>query len=597
MDGHYSQILIDSHPVFSALNGVYGLEQIPSDMIDRVEVMRGGGSALFGSSAIGGTINIITKEPSRNSAQFGHSLMSIGGSNAFDNVTDVSASILSDNHKAGLYFYGQNRYRKGYDHDGDGYTELPMLRTKALGMSSYLKTGIYSKLNFQYRSINDYRRGGNKLNLPPDEANIAEGAEHNINGGSISFDLYSPNSDNHFNVFTSFQNTARKSYYGGIGDGSEESIVAAEKAYGRTHDLTSVSGAQYLWCFPKLLFMPSELTVGAEYNYDALHDESIGYQTELHQKVHIESCYLQNEWKNSQWSFLLGGRLDKHNLIDHAIFSPRINLRFNPTKQVNLRLSYSGGFRAPQTYDEDLHVSMVGGERVKIRLADNLKEESSHSLSLSSDLYHTFGKVPVNLLIEGFYTQLNNVFALQRLNETDDQGNTILQRYNASGAKVMGINVESKMVLSSLFNLQAGVTLQQSKYKKAEKWDDDAPAEKKMLRTPDFYGYLMATVNPIKRFSTSFSGTYTGSMLVGHSAGSGVDTPIAVNTPHFFDLGVKFSYDLPLFDAFKMKLYAGIKNIFEAYQSDFDKGYNRDSGYIYGPSLPRSYYIGAKMMF
>ncbi|MFA6812477.1 MAG: TonB-dependent receptor, partial [Bacteroidaceae bacterium] len=104
-------------------------------------------------------------------------------------------------------------------------------------------------------------------------------------------------------------------------------------------------------------------------------------------------------------------------------------------------------------------------------------------------------------------------------------------------------------------------------------------------------------VNPIKRFSTSFSGTYTGSMLVGHSAGSGVDTPIAVNTPHFFDLGVKFSYDLPLFDAFKMKLYAGIKNIFEAYQSDFDKGYNRDSGYIYGPSLPRSYYIGAKMMF
>ena len=63
LDGHYSQILVDSHPVFSALSGVYGLEQIPASMIDRVEVMRGGGSALFGSSAIGGTINIITKDP------------------------------------------------------------------------------------------------------------------------------------------------------------------------------------------------------------------------------------------------------------------------------------------------------------------------------------------------------------------------------------------------------------------------------------------------------------------------------------------------------------------------------------------------------
>ena len=65
LDGPYTQILIDSRPIFSALAGVYGLEQIPANMIDRVEVMRGGGSALFGSSAIAGTINIITKEPSR----------------------------------------------------------------------------------------------------------------------------------------------------------------------------------------------------------------------------------------------------------------------------------------------------------------------------------------------------------------------------------------------------------------------------------------------------------------------------------------------------------------------------------------------------
>ena len=69
LEGPYTQILVDSRPIFSALTGVYGLEQIPANMIERVEVMRGGGSALFGSSAIAGTINIITKEPMRNSAR------------------------------------------------------------------------------------------------------------------------------------------------------------------------------------------------------------------------------------------------------------------------------------------------------------------------------------------------------------------------------------------------------------------------------------------------------------------------------------------------------------------------------------------------
>ena len=87
LDGPYTQILIDSRPVFSALSGVYGLEQIPASMIERVEVMRGGGSALFGSSAIAGTINIITKEPLRNSGQLSHTITSIGGSSAFDNNT------------------------------------------------------------------------------------------------------------------------------------------------------------------------------------------------------------------------------------------------------------------------------------------------------------------------------------------------------------------------------------------------------------------------------------------------------------------------------------------------------------------------------
>ncbi len=599
LDGHYSQILVDSRPVFSSLNGVYGLEQIPANMVDRVEVVRGGGSALFGASAIGGTINIITKEPIRNSASFGHTFMSQGGANSFDNVTTGNVSLVTDDNKAGVYAYGQTRTRQGYDHDGDGYTELPKLKSQTFGLNSYLRLSPFSKLSLQYHGIHEFRRGGNKLDQIAHVANVTEQVEHNIQGGGLTYDFFSPDEKNRLSAYFSFQTTARKSYYGGIGEGTEEDIEAAEKAYGTTHDLTYVAGTQYVHSFNKLLFMPSDLTLGAEYNFDGLKDVILGYDRHFKQDVRIGSFFFQNEWKNKQWSFLLGGRLDKHNLMDHVIFSPRANLRFNPTENVNLRLTYAGGFRAPQAFDEDLHVGVVGGERLVTVLADNLKEERSNSFSLSADLYHKFGSVQTNLLIEGFYTDLNNVFALRQLDQPDAQGNTVQERYNAYGAKVLGLNIEAKAMFTRWFTLQAGITLQQSHYDEAIAWNDEVPEQKykKMMRTPNTYGYFTATFTPVKRFTASLTGNYTGSMLVGHSAGSGVEEPVAVNTPKFMEVNMKLAYDFPVCKYLTLQVNGGIQNITNAYQNDFDKGWNRDSSYIYGPSLPRSYFVGVKVSY
>ena len=599
LDGHYSQILVDSRPVFSSLNGVYGLEQIPANMIDRVEVVRGGGSALFGASAIGGTINIITKEPIRNSASFGHTFMSVGGANSFDNVTTGNVSLVTDDNKAGVYAYGQTRTRQGYDHDGDGYTELPELNNQTFGLNSYLRLSPYSKLSLQYHGIHEFRRGGNKLDQAPHEANIAEQVEHNIQGGGLTYNFYSPDEKNRLSAYFSFQTTARKSYYGGIGEGTKDDVETAEKAYGTTHNFTYVAGTQYVRSFSKLLFMPSDLTLGAEYNLDGLKDVILGYDRHFRQDVRIGSFFFQNEWKNKQWSFLLGGRLDKHNLVDHVIFSPRANLRFNPTENINLRITYASGFRAPQAFDEDLHVGVVGGERLVTVLADNLKEERSNSFSVSADLYHKFGNVQTNLLIEGFYTDLNNVFALRQLDQPDAQGNTVQERYNAYGAKVLGLNIEGKAMFTRWFSLQAGITLQQSHYDEAIAWNDEVPEQKykKMMRTPDTYGYFTASFTPVKRFTASVTGNYTGSMLVGHSAGSGVEEPVAVNTPEFMEVNMKLSYDFPVTKYLTLQVNGGIQNITNSYQNDFDKGWNRDSAYIYGPALPRSYYVGVKVSY
>ncbi len=599
LDGHYSQILVNSRPNFSSLNGVYGLEHIPANMIDRVEVVRGGGSALFGASAIGGTINIITKEPLHNSASFAHNFMSQGGANSFDNVTTGNVSLVTNDNKAGVYAYGQTRTRQGYDYDGDGYTELPELNNQTFGLNSFLRLNPYSKLSLQYHGIHEFRRGGNKLNQAPHEANIAEQVEHNIQGGGLTYDFYSPNEKDRLSAYFSFQTTARKSYYGGIGEGTEEDKETAEKAYGTTHNFTYVVGTQYVHSFDKLLFMPSDLTLGGEYNFDDLKDFIIGYDRHFKQNVRIGSFFFQNEWKNKQWSFLVGGRLDKHNLVDHIIFSPRANLRFNPTENVNLRITYAGGFRAPQAFDEDLHVGVVGGERLVTTLAKNLKEERSNSFSVSADLYHRFGNVQTNLLIEGFYTDLNNVFALRQLSQPDAQGNTVQERYNAYGAKVLGLNIEGKATFTRWFSLQAGVTLQQSHYNEAIAWNDEVPEQKfkKMMRTPNIYGYFTASFTPIKRLTASVTGNYTGSMLVGHAAGSGVDEPVAVNTPNFMEVNMKLAYDFPIYKYINLQVNGGIQNITNAYQKDFDKGWNRDSGYIYGPSLPRSYFVGVKVSY
>lgn len=581
LDGHYSQILMNSRPVFSALAGVYGLEHIPANMIERVEVMRGGGSALFGSSAVGGTINIITRDPVANSARVTHQISSIGVSGDLDNNTTMNASVVSDNNRAGIFIFGQSRSRDGYDHDGDGFTEVTQLKSQTLGARAFFRPGDASRLSVEYHNTHEYRRGGDNLKEPAHMAMVAEQADHNIHAFEATLDLWPRNHADHVALFAATQSTRRTSYYGSEMD---------PDAYGRTSDVVVNAGAQWTHPFSYLLFMPSELVCGADYSFNRLHDVTVGYDHNLKQNVNIYSAFLQNEWRDERWGFLVGARVDKHSLLDNAVVSPRANIRFNPAESVNLRASYSTGFRAPQTYDEDLHVAIVGGDRVVTILAPGLKQESSNSFSLSGDFYHRFGHVQTNLLIEGFYTDLRDVFALRRLEEADAAGNAVLERYNGSGARVFGMNIEAKAYFSSHFDVQAGVTLQSSRYKQPEAWSDDpsVPSVKRMFRTPDVYGYFTANWEITHSLKAVLSGTLTGPMTVQHIAGSGTDVDVAKRTPTFFDMSVKLSYTRRLFGHVNCEFGLGAFNVFDSYQDDFDQGYLRDSGYVYGPSLPRS---------
>ncbi|MBR2326980.1 MAG: TonB-dependent receptor [Alistipes sp.] len=617
LDGQYSQILINSRPIFSALAGVYGLEHIPANMVERIEVVRGGGSALYGSSAIGGTINIITKEPLRNSGELSHTLTSLGVTGALDNNTTLNASLVTDDRKAGLTIYGQSRLRDAYDHDGDGFVEIPTITSQTIGTQAYVKTSAYNKLTLDYHVTNEYRRGGDRLDLPPHEAWIAETTDHLINSGGLTFEGTSKDSRHRYSAFASAQATKRDSYYG---------AEMNENAYGKTTGVTAVAGAQYLY---RIKFF--ELTTGVEYSYDYLYDNPVGYAgTEGYssmvtkQHIHNVSALAQGEFKFKKWGFLVGGRLDNWYNASNKKFlcipSPRVTLRYNPTRNINLRATYGSGFRAPQAFDEDLHILIVGGERTRIRLAEDLKEERSHTFTVSGDLYHTFGRVQTNLLVEGFYTMLNDVFALRDYAGSDlgttikpipgkdgvydvNDGARMYERYNGSGATVMGLNIEAKVAYMPWVEVSAGVTLQRSRYKEPEQWSDTAEPTLNMFRSPNVYGYFTISTQPVKGFKIDLSGNYMGRMYMQHFAGgmlpdgSILEKDRIEHTKAFFDLGAKLSYDFKIWKSLGMQVNAGVRNILNSYQKDFDRGASRDSGYIYGPSLPRSVFVGAKLFF
>jgi outer membrane receptor for ferrienterochelin and colicins len=586
LEGPYSQILIDSRPIFSALAGVYGLEQIPANMIDRVEVVRGGGSALFGSNAIAGTINIITKEPLNNSLSISNMSMLIGGTKT-DINTSVNAALVSDDYKSGVSIYGSTRQREAWDANEDGFSEIGLINSRNIGFRSYFKTGLQSKLTLEYHNLGEFRRGGNKLDLPAHNADITEQTEHDINSGGLKWEFFTPDNKQRYNVYSSAQKTDRTSYYGAGQD---------PNAYGKTDDFAFVAGMQYAYSMDKLLFMPADFTVGTEYSYNKLVDTQLAYDRNIDQMVNIKSIFAQNEWKNKKLSLLLGLRFDKHNLIEKPIYSPRVNVRYNPAEWVNLRASYAAGFRAPQAFDEDLHITAVGGE-VQLIVFDptiELRPEHSDSYSISTDFYKQFGKVQTNLLIEGFYTDITDVFYLDETG-VDAAGNTLLTRKNGSGAVVKGINLEAKIIPSAKMNFQGGFTMQQSLYKKAQTWSENPnlAATRQMFRSPNNYGYLTYSYLPVKALTLSLNGTYTGSMYVQHY-GVNVTDDVEIWTPRFFDLSCKFSYDFRINSSTKLQFYAGIQNIFNSFQTDFDKGETRDAGYIYGPSLPRSYFVGLK---
>jgi outer membrane receptor for ferrienterochelin and colicins len=273
------------------------------------------------------------------------------------------------------------------------------------------------------------------------------------------------------------------------------------------------------------------------------------------------------------------------------VISPRLTLKYDIKQYLQARISYSQGYRAPQVFDEDLHIETSGARKV-IHVNDpGLQKETSHSYLASLDFNKKLDGIYLGLLVEGFYTRLIHPFA-NEFTEPNEQGTVIYTRVNAEkGASVRGVNLEMKAVPSKNMTFKSGFTTQLSEYEENQEF-----GETKFFRTPNDYGFITMDYKLSKAWKVSSTGNYTGKMLIPYF-GPGLPNPTKGElreTGVFFDLGMKISYSTRLNGA-TLQLFTGAKNIFNSYQDDFDSGINRDPAYIYGPLLPRTVYFGIKI--
>lgn len=597
LQGGYSQILINGRPIFSPLTGLYGMEQIPTNMIERIEIVRGGVSALYGSSAIGGTVNVITKIPRQNDYAMTYTYQNMGNG-ADDHQLVGNATVVNTSRNAGATFFVSKRDRDTYDNNGDNYSELPQLNNNSFGANFFYLPKENQKLEASISSINEYRYGGEMVDKPAHLAKQSEERTHNVIMGSVDYQINFNEEKSALILYYGGQHTIRDHYTGIIPDEDPElSQFLANPPYGISNVTTHQGGAQYNHRFNSFFGGKTVFTLGTEYVYDDVLDIIEAYNYNIDQTTRNLSGFVQNDWDITQnLNFLSGFRIDQHNLVDKAIISPRLSLLYKLAKETQFRLGWGTGFRAPQAFDTDLHIAFAGGGISRISLSDNLKHERSNSYTASVNYDKATEHLIAGFTLEGFYTHLRDAFYLFPLGE--DQFGERFEKRNGSGATVKGITLETRANFDYLLQIEAGLTVQSSRFDEAVENIEGLEAKREFLRTPNNYGYATFTYTPTKKLSASANIVYTGPMELVHFGGEGTgqDVDEYTRSPSFTELSLRLGYTFEFKNIETgMELFGGVKNLTNAYQDDFDIGKNRDSNYVYGPSAPRTVFLGLRL--
>ncbi len=610
----YNQLLFDGQPLFSGLASVYGIEQVPTAFIDRIEVVKGGASALYGPGAVAGVVNILPREPVTARQQYESSFERIAGASATSQT--VLRDWASENGDLALTLYGQLNDSGAVDLNGDGFSEISAKRFHTIGANGLLYPTENGKLAFNYSHSGEQRRGGDASHLQPHESQITEQLQHSWHRGGIAWQNRF-DSGASYRISASLSHVARHSYYGGVGavplpgqTGYDAETYAAALQQSRLLYGYSDTTRYFIDSLYSHRIGQHDLSWGAQYQIDQVFDEkrddagqslrSDGSVAEFSGQDPIVrgdfdnlGFFVQDEWAPTRSTALVAGlRLDKHSELDDWALSPRIAARHAAGDAWTWRASVSTGFRAPELFDEDLHIEILE-DPTRTRNAAGLKKERAISYAIG------FAWNPATetrrLKIEGnlFRTALADTFNVSPAVQIDPQGNAYKERRNAGGARVQGFELNASYRLSTRLSAEFGASYVDSRFDAPQEVLDGV-FETRFLESPAWTGVAQLAYEN-EAFADLFLGlVYTGPMI----ALKEVEGTLNPSTPSFLVLDLTASKHLHLSIRGKERhidLTLGVKNLLDARQKDLGFGPERDASYFYGPRFPRSYVASAAL--
>lgn len=577
LPGPYTAVLLDGTPMYGNLASVYGLNGIPAAMIDRVEVIKGPNSTLYGSEAVAGVINVITKDPA-DQPKFQADVMGTTHRELFTNLSYRMAAGRSTG-QLGLNYANVNLFE---DENDDGFGDIVNVDRVSLFNKWNLYRPSGRRWTLAGKLYYEDRRNGVQEYLV-DRAYRELRGNDSIYGESIYtrraelFGTWESNLLSDTRIDYSVSTHHQDSYYGADGYEAQQHIAFAN----------------LLWA-PE--FGNHQLVGGLTFRYQYYDDNTVA--TPKADAQFIPGVFLQDEWKlQPGFSVLAGARLDHYDR--HGwITSPRFNLKLRAGKQTTLRANFGTGFRLVNLFTED-HAFVTGQREVVI--AEALEPERSVNGTLSVNHLFVLGESQGSLDVDFFYTWFTNKIL------PDYSDPSLIVYENSRGhAVTRGAGVNWAHEFASPVSFSMGLTVQ-----RATETEENAQGEMEERRI-EFAPELTGT------FTLNYRWRLTGLQIALSSQLTG---PMALPEVYDLDAGgnpvpaprpLKSStfaiHSLQLTRSFgtAWSLYGGVQNIFNYIQpyspltawndpaapSGFSDRF--DTAYSFAPIHGREFYLGVK---
>lgn len=566
MEGPYTLVMIDGMPIVSALSSVYGFNGIPVSLVERIEIVKGPASSLYGTEAVGGVINIITRKP-EDAPRF--SMNAFYTSHQEANV-DLAARIKASDNVLSLI--SGNIYRNEFrlDANGDGFTDMPTNeRLSLFNRWTFLrKSGQPANLAFRYYREN--RFGGvmdwdKTTDIGSDEV-YGEYIETRRGEAIGRYGIAA--GDGQLRLDYSFNVHRQDSYYGNTRYQADQAIAFTNFIWDKKikrHDL--LLGASLRWQY---------------------YDDNTVATTDADRRT-IPGIFAQDEWKFSdKGSLLMGMRWDYHK--DHgSVVTPRLAFRYKPSGWTTFRINAGQGFRLVNLFTED-HAALTGARQVVIQ--EELAPEQSYNVNLNFNHVYLLGlKSTGTLDVDAFYTYFSNKIIPNY--EVDPDLIVYENLENHAIVRGMAFSFDHRFVFP--LTLKLGLTFQDVYEVEI---DDEGNQEKIWQVFASRWSGVFVTTYEWKAKKLSFN--WTGK-LNGPMALPTYEAPFnrAEVSPWFTHQNVQITKK---FDK-GWDIYGGVKNIWNYTQPSplinpgdpFSDSF--DTAYAYGPLQPRRVFLGFRCAF